>query len=75
MSIQSKSFGDALRAARRKAFLTQHDLAELIGAPHVNSISRWERNAVVPSLFYQRKLNAVFGNALEQFPAECNTQE
>lgn len=41
------TFGEKLRAARKKKKLTQKDLASKIGAKH-NSISNWENNQNKP---------------------------
>ena len=47
--------GDLLREARRRAGLSQAELARLAGAP-TSSIGRWERGEVLPSLETLRRL-------------------
>ena len=47
--------GDLLHEARRRAGLSQADLARRAGRP-ISSIGRWERGEVVPSLETLREL-------------------
>ena len=51
----TNSFGNKLRALRKKAGLTQEELAEYVGV-HVNSVSRWENNIDTPKTLKLRKL-------------------
>jgi len=60
------SFGEALRRARLKKKLTQQALAERVGTSDGTYVSKWERNIIVPSLYYQQKLLLVLGNFFEE---------
>ena len=57
------SFGSRLRALRKKAGLTQEELAEAIGV-HLNTISRWENNSDSPNML-KLKLIALALNVSE----------
>ena len=46
----SRSFGQRLRAFRKKAGLTQEDLAEKVGV-HLITVSRWENDIDTPKTF------------------------
>ena len=41
------TFGERLKALRKKAGLTQEELAEAVDV-HINSVSRWENNELTP---------------------------
>ena len=43
------SFGERLKKFRKKAGLTQEELADIIGVEH-NSISRWEKTTDIPKV-------------------------
>ncbi len=66
MNAKRSSFGEALRRARLKKKLTQQALAERVGTTDGTYVSKWERNIVVPSLYYQQKLRKVLGNFFEE---------
>jgi len=53
----------ALRAAREKAGLTQHELARLIGAAGGERVSRWELGSSTPRPEFLVKLARVLGVA------------
>ena len=43
----NNSFGARLRALRKRAGLTQEQLAEAVGV-HINNVSRWEKDEFIP---------------------------
>ncbi len=51
----TNSFGDRLRALRKKSGLNQEELAERVGV-HLNTISRWENGDDAPKMAFTRKL-------------------
>jgi transcriptional regulator with XRE-family HTH domain len=60
----SNTLGAKIRAARRKAGLTQASLAELMGVRQ-SSISQWERGHTRPSLEHLVPLAAALGVSLD----------
>jgi tetratricopeptide (TPR) repeat protein len=50
-----------LRAARKQRAWTQQQVADLIGAPHVLNVTRWERGTTSPSAYYTQRLCQLFG--------------
>lgn len=75
MNARRPSFGEALRQARRKKKLTQQALAERIGVSDGTYVGKWERNIIVPSLYYQQKLREVLGNFLDEGTEETNVSK
>lgn len=53
--------GGRIRAARRSADLTQHELAVEIGTGDAMKVSRWERGENLPSPEALVKLARIFG--------------
>ena len=63
----------ALRRARERAGLTQHELARLVGAAGGERISRWELGLSEPRPGFIRRLSEVLGIetvGLVQYPGE-----
>ena len=58
--------GAALRAAREKAALTQHELAYAIGVAGGERVSRWERGASEPRPAVLHRVAAVLGVQVSQ---------
>ena len=58
--------GAALRSAREKAGLTQHDLAYEIGVAGGERVSRWERGASEPRPAVLHRVAAVLGVQVSQ---------
>jgi transcriptional regulator with XRE-family HTH domain len=52
---------EALRAAREKAGLTQHELARLVGVAGGERVSRWERGSSAPRPDVLHRVAAVLG--------------
>jgi transcriptional regulator with XRE-family HTH domain len=57
-----------IREARRRASLTQEELAERLGTTQ-SAIARWEKGTVSPRLDTFEKLTAACGLALRLVPA------
>lgn len=66
--------GDLLREARRRAGLSQPELARRAGRP-VSSIGRWERGEVMPSLETLRELIRACGLELSFRLANADTEQ
>jgi transcriptional regulator with XRE-family HTH domain len=66
--------GDLLREARRRAGLSQAELARRAGKP-TSVIGRWERNEVKPSLETLRELVAACGFELAFMLREASTEQ
>jgi transcriptional regulator with XRE-family HTH domain len=66
MSEQSY-LSEAIRAARRRAGLSQAELAELLGVRQ-SSVSQWERGSTRPSTVHLLALTAALKCSLLDFP-------
>lgn len=66
-------FAQDLRLARRKAGLTQGDVAYLL-AVHPSTVSQLEQGHVSPSLHQIIDLSLVYGRSFESFFAELMTE-
>jgi transcriptional regulator with XRE-family HTH domain len=58
-------FGLKLQTLRKKASMSQDDLAELIGVSR-QAISKWERSEALPDLYNAKKLAEVFSITLDE---------
>jgi len=67
MSEQSY-LSEAIRAARRRAGLSQAELAELLGVRQ-SSVSQWERGSTKPSTVHLLALTAALKCSLVDFSA------
>lgn len=56
---------DALRVARRRAGLTQHELARRVGVGGGERVSKWEIGGVTPRLEVLTRVASVLGVAVE----------
>jgi transcriptional regulator with XRE-family HTH domain len=74
MSLQT-DFGDALRAARKRAGWSQTELAQRSGV-HLNTVSQVERGSADPRLSTLQALGAILGLSLRvdlAFPSIAST--
>lgn len=67
--------GAALRAAREKAGLTQHDLAYEIGVAGGERVSRWERGASEPRPAVLHRVAAVLGVEVSQLLVQAQSPD
>jgi DNA-binding XRE family transcriptional regulator len=58
-------FGLKLQTLRKKASMSQDNLAELIGVSR-QAISKWERSEALPDLYNAKKLAEVFSITLDE---------
>lgn len=52
-------FKTLIKEYREKEFLTQSDLAKILGVTNI-TINRWENGKSVPNMTQKRKLNKLF---------------
>ena len=62
--MEQKVFGETLAKLRKKAKLTQQDLAEQIGFSN-KTISKWENAETLPEITVLPKLAAIFGVSVD----------
>jgi transcriptional regulator with XRE-family HTH domain len=67
----SPSLSEAIRAARRRAGLSQVELAELLGVRQ-SSVSQWERGSTMPSTVHLLALTAALKCSLLDFPGAAD---
>ena len=53
--MDKNNFSERLRNLRKKACLTQEELAEYVGV-HLNTVSRWENDIDTPKTLHTKKL-------------------
>jgi transcriptional regulator with XRE-family HTH domain len=70
----NKLLGARIRQARKKAKLSQSQLAAKIGA-HVTSVSDWERGQNAPSARHLLSIAQVTGTKIEHFTGEDEDEE
>ncbi len=58
-------FGLKLQTLRKKALMSQDDLAELVGVSR-QAISKWERSDALPDLYNAKKLAEIFNITLDE---------
>jgi transcriptional regulator with XRE-family HTH domain len=68
-----RAVGAALAAERRKAGLSQQQVAEQIGV-EPESVSRMETGSIVPSLLRLRQLAGVYGCSMESLVGRTSDQ-
>ena len=66
MSATTSVLGSRIRQARRRAGLSQSQLASNIGA-HVTSVSDWERGINEPSVRHMTSIAQATGKSLDWF--------
>ena len=58
-------FGLKLQTLRKKASLSQEDLAQLLGVSR-QAISKWERSEALPDLYNAKKIAEVFNITIDE---------
>lgn len=58
-------FGLKLQSLRKKALMSQENLAELMGVSR-QAISKWERSEALPDLYNAKKLAEIFNITLDE---------
>ena len=58
-------FGLKLQTLRKKALMSQDDLAELIGVSR-QAISKWERSEALPDLYNVKKIAEAFNITIDE---------
>lgn len=64
--VSAGNIGQHIRRKRITLGWSQEHLAKMVGATTM-SVSRWERNLVLPQIYYQHKICEVFSTDIEEF--------